>query len=234
MLVFFTLIFLMRIVYTYEVVQHALNQSAKELSSYSYFYAVSGAADINGTIIGSTSGGIDKFNTGVGNVVDAYSSIVKLGGDIGNTASAAANGDIQDMLSGIDATGRSYSDLQSAYPAAADTIKSVITDPVSAIKSVGSVLISGTNENVKTFLGGELTRALMSKYIKGKLEDLQVVGGLSGLDFSASKFWSPEQTSDIELTVCYTIKPILPIKVFNEINLVNRVRVRGWSGKSIF
>ena len=115
-------------------------------------------------------------------------------------------------------------------------------DPVAAIKSVGSVLLSGGNESAKTYVGGELARSLMSKYISEggydaantRLKNLRIVGGLEGIDFSASKFWSPGAENEIELVVCYTIEPVFPFKIVDELNFVNKIRVRGWSGKSIF
>ena len=63
---------------------------------------------------------------------------------------------------------------------------------------------------------------------------MRIVGGLEGVDFSASEFWSSGAPNEIKLVVCYTIEPIFPFKIVDELNFVNTVTVRGWSGKSIF
>jgi hypothetical protein len=66
------------------------------------------------------------------------------------------------------------------------------------------------------------------------LSNLRIKDGLEGLDFSSSVFWASGGENDIELVVCYTIDPVFPFKIIDELNLVNKVKVRGWSGKSIF
>lgn len=45
MMVILTILFLMRIVYAYGLMQHADQSTAKELSTYTYLYQVSGAKD---------------------------------------------------------------------------------------------------------------------------------------------------------------------------------------------
>lgn len=242
LMVYITILFIMRIVFAYGVVQHALNQTAKEFSTYSYYYAVSGLADINGTIQSSTAGGISNFNQNVSNIVDVYDKFSELGNAVTEAGSSAASGDVNAAISSVNSIEGTYSDFQNSFNSAKGTIQSIADDPVAAIKSVGSVFLNGGNEAAKSFICGELSRSLMAKYISGsgydaantRLANLCVEGGLDGIDFSASSFWSSGGENDIQLVACYTIKPILPIRVIDEINLVNKIKVRGWSGKSIF
>ena len=70
------------------------------------------------------------------------------------------------------------------------------------------------------------------KVRREKLQDLQVIGGLNGLSFAGSKFFEDGQTIDI--VVCYTLDPILPIDLMPEMNLMNRATIKGMSGSSIF
>ena len=65
LMVFVTILYIMRLVFAYGIIQHALNQTAKEFSTYSYYYAVSGMADINGQINSSTASGVANFNENV-------------------------------------------------------------------------------------------------------------------------------------------------------------------------
>lgn len=242
MMVFITILYIMRIVFAYGIVQHALNQTAKEFSTYTYYYTVSGVGDINNQIQSSTSAGIDKFNGDVTNIVNVYNSFNTLGDSIDEIKDNASNGDLSGTISSLESAGNNYSDFKDKAGAAANTIKGIANDPVAAIKSVGSVFLNGANETTKTYLCGEISRSLMSKYISEggydaantRLKNLRIVGGLEGIDFSASKFWSSGAQSDIELVVCYTIDPIFPFDIVDELNFVNKVRVRGWTGKSIF
>lgn len=57
-----TFLYLMRIVYTYGLVQHAVSQTAKELSMYTYIYQIAGVNDLNGQIQDGTAGGTESFN----------------------------------------------------------------------------------------------------------------------------------------------------------------------------
>ena len=66
----------------------------------------------------------------------------------------------------------------------------------------------------------------------GKTTTLRVIGGLKGIDLSSSKFF--ENGTTIDIVACYTIDPLLPIKILPELNLCNRATVRGMSGSSIF
>ncbi len=220
LMVFVTILYIMRIVFAYGIMQHALNQTAKEFSTYSYYYAVSGLADVNGQINSSTAAGKASFNDNVSKIVNVYDSFNSLG-----------NGNLEAGENFVNSLGD-----------ASAVVESVANDPVAAIKSVGSVFLSGGNEVAKTTLCGEISRGLMSKYISDggydaantRLKNLRIVNGLEGVDFSASKFWSPGSENDIELVVCYTIEPVFPFKIVDELHFMNKVRVRGWSGKSIF
>lgn len=242
LMIFVTILYIMRIVFAYEIVQHALNQTAKEISAYSYYYAASGMADINGQVQSSTAGGIEHFNQNMTNVVNVYQEFSELGNIAKEQGESAKKGDWDGIVSGLQNAGEKYSDFQDALGPAADTLKSVADDPVAAIKSVGSVLLNGGNEAAKTFLCGEISRNLMSKYIAGgsyqdadtRLKNLRIDGGMDGLDFSASSFWSAGNEQDIELVVCYTIKPVFPFKIVDKLNFINKITVRGWSGKSVF
>ncbi len=242
LMVFVTILYIMRLVFAYEVVQHAVNQTAKEFSTYSYYLGVSGLGDINSQINSSTAGGKAKFNENVTNVVNVYNSFSDLAGGVADTGSAISGGDLSDAISSAQGLDDNYNAFKQTLGPAKGTIESIVNDPMSAIKSVGSVLVSGGNEAAKSFLCGEISRALMAKYIAGgnyetankRLEDLRIMGGLDGLDFSGSKFWSAGSEETIELVVFYTIDPVFPIDVIDELNFVNRATVRGWSGKSIF
>lgn len=242
LMVFVTILYIMRIVFAYGIMQHALNQTAKEFSTYSYYYAVSGLADVNGQIQSSTAGGVSNFNENVSNIVNVYDTFNTLGGSVKEAGNSASSGDLSGTISSIQSISGDYSNFKDSLGGASDTIKSVAENPVAAIKSVGSVFLSGGNESAKTFLCGELSRSLMSKYISEggydaantRLKNLRIVGGLDGVDFSASEFWAPGSQNEIELVICYTIEPVFPFKIVDELNFMNKVRVRGWSGKSIF
>ena len=202
LMIIVTILFLMRIVYTYGLIQHAVSQTAKELSMYSYIYQIAGIGDINQNIQGAVSGRTEQFNSDVENVISLYESF---GSGDGNV---------------------SYQGT---------------TSPTEMLKNIGGVLLGeGAQElNDQFFL--LVVKPLMEGYIgadsKGnsadkRLEALRVVGGMDGLDFSASSFFADGST--VDLIVCYTVDPLFPIDIMPEMNLANRAKVRGMRGKNVF
>ncbi len=67
----------MKIVHVHGVIQHALIQTASEISQYSYFYSLSGINEINNTIV-------SQGNKGSKDVSEGINEIEKFLGEIGN------------------------------------------------------------------------------------------------------------------------------------------------------
>lgn len=74
LMVIVTMLYVMRIVYVYGLMQHAVSQTAKELSMYTYIYQVAGINDLRGEIASGTAGRTDQFNKDAGEVVQFYES----------------------------------------------------------------------------------------------------------------------------------------------------------------
>lgn len=203
LMVIVTMLYIMRIVYAYGLIQHAVGQTAKELSMYTYLYQVSGMEEIRSGVQGATAGRTEQFNKDAENVVSLYQ--------------AFSSGNSQ---------GQTYSGT---------------TNPTEILKNVGAVLLGQGAQEVNQQLFEAIVRPMVSGYIGAdasgrsadeRLEALRVVGGLSGLDFSGSSFFEDGVT--IDLVVCYTIDPVMPINIMPEMNLSNRAYVRGMSGKTVF
>ena len=116
------------------------------------------------------------------------------------------------------------------------------TDPVQLLKDImGAVVNEASKEAQNQAFAQLIARPMIAGYIgadsKGnsadqRLKTLRVIDGLSGIDLSASKFF--EDGNTIDIVACYTIDPIMPIKIMPEINLCNRAVVQGMTGSSIF
>lgn len=238
-MIMFTILFLMRIVYTYEVIQHSITQTAKELSTYSYLYKATGADEINKTIYENTKAGVENYDEKVGKITESYTSLMNFEGEVSQLSGSVENQNLGEIQKQFQETNESYEDLESKYPDSIQAIKDIVSDPKKSLKSIVDVLAEGANNNGKTFVGGKIVQYMSAKYISSpdgsiesannKLTRLRVIGGVNGLDFSQSKFF-PDGSEDIDIVVCYTIDPIMPIDVLSKINLVNRVKVRAWNG----
>lgn len=241
MMLLLTMFYIIRIVYVYGVIQHSITQSAKEISGYSYIYQVSGMGGLHKEIEDATAGGKKVYNTTVDDFVNAYGSLTNMKDIAGDVGGKIENGNFDAAVEKIQNSGEDYEEFKSNMGAVTNTVKDIVSSPAKMLKSLASVFVSETTESIKTLVGGEIVRAMSSEYIAatsggGKTADqvlnaLQVEGGLYGLDFSNSKFFSDGETIDI--VVCYTIKSAAPINVMPTMNLMNRVTVRGWNGESI-
>lgn len=203
LMIIVTMLYIMRIVYAYGLIQHAVGQTAKELSMYTYLYQVSGMEEIRSEIQGAAAGRTEQFNKDAENVVSLYE--------------AFSSGNYH---------GEAYSGA---------------TDPIEILKNVGGALLGQAAKEVSQQMFEAIVRPMVSGYIGAdsdgtsadeRLRALQVVGGLNGLDFSGSSFFEDGVT--VDLVVCYTIAPIMPINIMPDLNLSNRAYVRGMSGKTVF
>lgn len=197
-----TILYIMRIVYVYGLVQHAVGQTAKELSMYSYLYQVSGMNDLNSQIADATDMRTETFNQDMDEVIHFYEEF--------------SSGDLTARYNGT-------------------------TDPGELLKNIGAAMLGEAGREVNHQLFEAVSRPLIESYIGAdsrgqsadqRLKSLQVIGGLGGLNLSSSSFF--EDGATIDLIVCYTIDPIMPIDILPELNLVNRACVRGLAGSSVF
>lgn len=197
-----TVLYLMRIVYVYGLVQHAAGQTAKELSMYSYLYQVAGINDLNQQITGATGSRTEQFNQDMDDVVQFY----------------------EEFSSG---------NLNASYNGT--------TDPEELLKNIGAAMLGEAKREANQQLFEAAARPLLESYIGAdangngadhRLKALRVIGGISGLNLSSSSFF--EDGATIDLIVCYTIDPIMPIDILPELNLANRACVRGMAGSSVF
>lgn len=210
MMVILTILFIMRIVYAYALVQHAVSQTAKELSMYTYLYQVSGLGGMVGELQDGAKKGEEKFNADAESIVKIYEEL-------------AGNWDSETLGTVKEEAGN------------------LTTDPMKILGNVKDAIVGNASKDAVNKGFSEISRAMMAGYIAAdsdgagadqKLKALQVIGGLGGLNFSASSFFEDGQTIDI--VVCYTLDPILPIDLMPEMNLMNRASIRGMSGASMF
>jgi hypothetical protein len=203
MMVILTILFIMRIVYVYALIQHATMQTAKELASYSYLYQVTGLKDLQQGVRDSAASGTAKFDNDASQVAAVYDTLM------GKENSTEVN------------------------------LESITTDPEQLLKNVASVFVGKTAADMNNSLFNSAARNMLGGYISPsdqsaadeKLKQLQVVGGLEGLDLSYSSFYM--EGNKIDIVVCYTLDPLLPIDLMPEMNLMNRATVQCMNGESI-
>jgi hypothetical protein len=240
-MVMLTLLFIIKIVYTYGVVQHAINQTAKELASYSYIYSIT-VGKIDVSISDSTESGRKYFDKTADQLVTTYNSLTDLLESASPAADAFYEGDVENLGKSLNNINVKGQEVKESLPEAKEAVKKIVSDPKKAFKSFVGVMTYGASENIKTLVCGEIVRTMMAEYIdpntgtmeaaNQKLEKLHVIGGMDGLDFSGSSFFS-QGSMNIDIVVCYSLKPMVPINLLPNLNFVNRIYIRGWGGSSV-
>lgn len=167
LMVIVTMLYIMRIVYVHGLVQHAVSQTAKELSMYTYIYQVTGLNEAYGDLQDSVSGRTDQFNQDVGNVVSLYESFGS--GDFGGSYEGTTNP--MDILKNIGSVmvGEWSADLNNQF-----------FDAV-----------------VRPMMAGYIGADSKGNSADSRLKALRVIGGLKGLDLSSSSFFEDGKTVDI-------------------------------------
>lgn len=177
MLCFMTMLNLARFVQAEVIIHHAIVQTAKEISTYSYVMTKTG---ISARMV-QTNGKSDKF------------------------------------LTDIDKTSSSMMELGSAISSLGDT--------GALVDNMVSVFKSNVSQNVLSNAAGTLSKSSVQKVLKmtmddpdSYLENIGIVDGMDGLDFSQSKWLSATGgKGEIEIVVTFTMKNnLFPMFDFGE------------------
>lgn len=225
--------FIMRITYVHSVVQHALNDSANELSTYSYLYSISNLQDLNNQIEGISS---DKESTAVNHLDTILGSITSLGQKAEDVKEAASNpleADIEGIAQIYKDGKADISKLKGIYDEIKGHPKGWKGGGKKEVLSFVTLAAHGLFEKGKGELTGVIMKIMMRKHFATDKQDentrllnLNVENGYEGLDFTGTRLFKDKQTIDIIVT--YRIKPFLPINILPDIKIVQRAYVRGW------
>lgn len=169
------------------ILQHSINQVAKEVSAYSYVLTKAG-------IVGKrleTSKRADEFKGKTGEMVDA----------IGNVVDTLSGGNVIEAIGAAETAGDKVGEF-------VDEVDELPKNLLAMLKQAGSDIASN-------FIIQEIVEAELRKQIKmasGKdpdrfLRNLGIQGGFAGLDFSQSNWCGTESGGmpELEVVVIYTI-----------------------------
>lgn len=200
MCAFFSLVNISRFVQAEVIIHHAVTQTAKQISVYSYVMTKSGISE---KMI-STNAKSEKFKTDIDTAAGAVS-------DFFNAVGGAAQG--QNIQQNVDTA-------LNAGGQAAETIKPYLEQPQEILSGVLNVLKSGVRHELMVAVVGGVVRGSIKQslaYAAGGesetdayLEKLGVVDGIDGLDFSDSQWIdNTEGKGNIEVTVTYTMHNLM-------------------------
>ncbi|HHV99110.1 MAG TPA: hypothetical protein GXX36_05990 [Clostridiaceae bacterium] len=201
-----SVVFLVKVVYVHEMIQHAIDETANQIADLGYIFYVSGAGEIH-----------DSIRDGL----DSKAELFKRHSD-----------DIIDALDDLD----NIEKADEAVDTITDVAEEILENPLEELKSIGSYIAGGAFNDIKTQLILPLVKQNIKKYlnaektadIDNKLLGLNIENGFDGLDFSKSNFFK-NQNNDIEIVVKYRMSLALPVKLLPDITIVQRACARAWT-----
>jgi hypothetical protein len=221
--VFLSIVFIIKAVYTYELVNHALDEAASEIASASYIYHVSGIRDLHDTARNSLNDQSEVFKGQLGTVFDTYDSLKNI-----KSSMDQGLGRIEDSAALLQDADRNFNEML-------DSAENVASDPLKELKSIAGYIASGAFNDAKTQLFTPVLKHTMKKYFiteditdaDKRLKQLNVEGGYTGLDFSESSFLA-DREDNIDIVVRYRIRLPLPVQFIPGLNITQRVKVKAW------
>lgn len=230
LLAFLSVLYIVRLVVTYERMQQALNQVAGDMSQYSYLYAVSGLKERHDALQSSIEEAGEEIISRQNAVGSFFNAIGGISGDISGLAQGdeGMTGSVLDAVTNIREANSSYEEIM-GY------IGEAIEDPMAEARMISLALSGAFFSEAKTQLMGTISKSMLKRRLSNdlnipanQLDDcLRIREGINGLDFSASTFLDDGET--IDLVVEYSVKPVPDIIFLPEIRLRNRSCVLAWT-----
>jgi len=228
-----TIAYFIRIAYIHSIIQHALDESAKEISSYSYLYSVSRLQKLNDNTKDLLAEGeataVSRIDTMVETVNSVNEKISKLG-DLSNDSNQINYEEIKGIYDNGKADVEKLKGIYNEIKGHPNGWKGGIKKEVASLSALAAhgLLESGSDE-----LSEIILRIMMRKHIATDIYDedialrkLNIRDGYDGLDFTGTTLFKDKKT--IKLVVSYTIEPITPLPIIPELRIEQRAIIVGW------
>lgn len=239
-----TVLTIVNICYVQSKMSIAINETAKEISQYSYLYGITGLNDKQKALAEQGKAANDSVNNiidGVGSLMDTVESTKK---DVTNTYENTMAGNFSvDMLS---QTGKNISENinsgRASIEAVENELSAIAEDPVAFLKSLAALFGNGAIDKAKSHLIAAPVAKLMSKrHFKSAsdgdsesfLRGLGVVpkgtSYINGINFSKSELF-PSGDNKIKIVAIYRVKvvPLLPVDM--DFTFCQTAETKGWFG----
>ena len=206
----------------------AINNTAKEISQYSYIYGLTGLNESRKNLAKRAQeevehGEIKKITDATNSMLNEIEAI----GETGRNTNFTSTDDVY----------KAWDDIKKNLSGAAGNIEEMLaTDPEQLVYGMGAVL--GTDAidiGTSRLIAAPIAKGMVRKHLtdpKHKdadkyLRAIGVVNGLDGLDFSNSTLF-PQGNNEINIVVVYKVKaiPLLPINT--EFTFCQTASTRGW------
>lgn len=199
MCAFLTLVNIARFVQAEVLIHHAITQTAKQISTYSYVMTKTGIAEM----MQSTNAKSEKFRTDTKKTVDSVTDFFGSINDLGNGSPANLPGNIVNAIE----TGKN----------AGSAVTDYFHDPEAIMYGALAMAKSGIRGKTMTLAVGSIAKGYMEESIlkisddpDQYLETIGIVDGMAGLDFSKSEWMTNSSgKGNIDIVVTYRMRNLL-------------------------
>lgn len=192
--------FIIKAVYTHEIIQHAINETANEMAAASYIYHISGLREIHDLARDGMDEKAGLFKEHMDVFFDAFEDLSNLH-QLPDSAAAAAENPLEELKS------MAFFIAKGEF----EDVKTSVCIPV-----------------VKLYLKKYLAAGIGSDIDAG-LKSLNIADGFEGLDFSRSSFFE-DRSNDIDIIVAYKMELPLPFRFLPDRPVIQRATVKAWLG----
>jgi hypothetical protein len=230
LIVLFSLAYIIRIFYTYNTVQAALNETARGAANASYFYYATGLKDYGNMLEELADSAENTLEEQKSTLIEAFANFNDTVSGVGQAA-ASEDISLDDFLEILE----DGQNLSNSYDKLNDLVESISSNPKGELKLFLTIFAEkftyeARNRVVCLIAKGKLGSELQKRVKTGRdaALSLGIKGGLSGIDFSGSSIFGDSETLDF--CVKYYVKASAPFGVIPELKLSNRVKITAWTG----
>ncbi|OPZ89767.1 MAG: hypothetical protein BWY74_02586 [Firmicutes bacterium ADurb.Bin419] len=225
--------FFIKIVYTQSVLQHAINETANELSVYSYLYSASGAQKYHEDTMNYLEEKSKTAQSQINDTIEAVGALENTKESLEKTADHLENPNFDELMGDLKENKEFLKKNVSDAKKLKETLENAIKNPKQEIISFATLLAQGAFEDLKGALASPVIRIMCRKHLATesldadkRLKSLGIREGLDGLDFSETKILYDKE--NIDIIVRYKVDIGLPIKLLPDLYFVQRANVRAW------
>ncbi|TCK93106.1 TadE-like protein [Natranaerovirga hydrolytica] len=245
----FAIVFVMyfiKILHIQENMQHALDQTANEIAMYAYVYDQTGIKDIQQNAYkqyksesGDVNQQIDQILTNGSDAIQNIQELIQIkdrihtNETVNKTPNDLTPNDLTGFIKGYKQQIQSLTgQIQSQITSVVGNVTHIAESIQSVLANKDQVMAYGKQEGFEYIIntiGNQGAQHIFHTYMtEEEIEGYYIVDGIRGLDFSRSQYLL--ETDDIDLAMTYSIKMPIPLRVVEEVPLIQRVKVRAWTG----
>lgn len=241
-IVLFTILYFVKVIYIHERVQYAITQSAQAMSVGAYAIDKTGLLDLQQKTYLEAKGNLEDFSQSVEDLIFSYDDMAHTVNGLtsfnimGNgpppliNASSDSNELSQELFSERFQLGSSIVQGYTLLNELVDFIKISIEDTKQLITSAG--VVPGL-EVINNAIGTQIVRACVSQHISNSdYKRWGIVGGEGGMDYSRSSFMLEDE--DIRLLVLYQVEIPFLKDILQPLSITQGVQVRAFTGNENF